>query len=792
MYQARIDTELLEERPGAGLLFFGTLFPLGVILFELVTGMCASTFFDPLPTWAHIALALAVPAANFALWLTLRGDAAIDSRWLMLAGGAASAIAAAYTLVFLPLLPVAVIGILFFGLGFLPYGPIAAMWVSIKQTKRLYWTIGGQGARRAWIGAALGLLAILAADLPATATLLALRWSQGDGASTARGVSLMRTLGDRDMLLRLSYEGDRRATGLGSALVSLWDSPFFSDTVDRGVGTDDARELYYRVTGEPFNLRAPPYARGAWDRFNDFEFDADQGGTQVGGLLRGLGLAASRIDGSVSAPDALAYLEWTMTFSNTSEQQREARMTLALPPGAVATRATLWVNDEPREAVIAGRAETRAAYEQVVVRERRDPLLVTTDGADRLLVQAFPIQPGATLKLRIGLTAPLEIGPDRRMSLALPAITDRNFAVEKTAPHLVWVESKTPLTEAHAALSLTAPGQVRGELGDASLAAARPRIFAGLATPGARAATLPAKGKEPAVTVSQTIAPMPSTPAAALMLVVDGSKTGAAARDGLIAALGAVPAGAKVGLTIAGDRPTSVAPAAWSPAQRERFAAALRDHDFVGGQDNAAALASAPGQLDARGALLWVHGPQPVAFAASSARLEQLGERAASLPRLLLYQVAPGPQRVLAGSAWAERAETVTASGAVERDLSGVIRALLTAEPRLRATRVTGAGATEGSPHIARLWAAEEIERLDAAGKRDAAIALAARARVITPVSGAVVLETDADYTRNGLAVPEAGDVPTVPEPEIWALLLIALLAAGWFFWRRRTQRAIA
>ncbi|WP_198631637.1 hypothetical protein, partial [Clostridium perfringens] len=58
----------------------------------------------------------------------------------------------------------------------------------------------------------------------------------------------------------------------------------------------------------------------------------------------------------------------------------------------------------------------------------------------------------------------------------------------------------------------------------------------------------------------------------------------------------------------------------------------------------------------------------------------------------------------------------------------------------------------EGSAHIVRLWGAGQlIDAVDTRGKdRDAAIGLARRLNLITPISGAVVLERAADYTANG------------------------------------------
>ena len=46
--------------------------------------------------------------------------------------------------------------------------------------------------------------------------------------------------------------------------------------------------------------------------------------------------------------------------------QREARAELALPPGGVVSRVTLWIDGVEREAAFAGRDATRRAYERVV------------------------------------------------------------------------------------------------------------------------------------------------------------------------------------------------------------------------------------------------------------------------------------------------------------------------------------------------------------------------------------------------------------------------------------------
>ena len=56
----------------------------------------------------------------------------------------------------------------------------------------------------------------------------------------------------------------------------------------------------------------------------------------------------------------------------------------------------------------------------------------------------------------------------------------------------------------------------------------------------------------------------------------------------------------------------------------------------------------------------------------------------------------------------------------------------------------------------------------------------------MTPLSGAVVLETSAQYQQAGLEPVEPGSVPTIPEPETWAMLAVALAMLGVHRYRRR------
>jgi len=80
--------------------------------------------------------------------------------------------------------------------------------------------------------------------------------------------------------------------------------------------------------------------------------------------------------------------------------------------------------------------------------------------------------------------------------------------------------------------------------------------------------------------------------------------------------------------------------------------------------------------------------------------------------------------------------------------------------------------------------------RANPTANRAAAVALASQYRLVTPVSGAVVLETKQQYDESRLTPVSQATVPTVPEPHEWALLVIACAGLMWWTWRHRAIAA--
>jgi hypothetical protein len=295
---------------------------------------------------------------------------------------------------------------------------------------------------------------------------------------------------------------------------------------------------------------------------------------------------------------------------------------------------------------------------------------------------------------------------------------------------------------------------------------------------------------------------------AALMLVIDGS----ARLADLIAALDAIAPTTRVGAIIASEPMRRIAPAPWSDAQKKLVAKLLRSTAFYGGQDNAPALADALQTLEPEpnATLLWIHGPQPVSFRASAAVLEQATARLSRLPSVVLYDVEPGPNAVLPDAPWAWGARSLPQTGALRSDLADFFARASGQTPSLAIRRTQAAtteGLAKGSDHVARLWARDrviELMRSNPAANRTAAVALAAGYQLITPVSGAVVLENQQQFEASHLTPTDQVSaptvsaparqtlVPTVPEPHQWALALIACIALLWLLVRNRRAISVA
>ena len=115
------------------------------------------------------------------------------------------------------------------------------------------------------------------------------------------------------------------------------------------VPAESAGEVFYRVTGKVCATRAGDFEPGVFGRGRGWSTVAeDPAGSDERADLK---LVSSRIDGSVDAAGAVAYLEWTLVIHNSNSWQQEAT--------AEAPRRTAW-SRAPRCGLTASLAKRRS------------------------------------------------------------------------------------------------------------------------------------------------------------------------------------------------------------------------------------------------------------------------------------------------------------------------------------------------------------------------------------------------------------------------------------------------
>ncbi len=772
---------------------FGVVLPFVALGIEISERWCTDIYVDPIPSIWHIFLIALVPLTNLVLWMTAgKTLGGFKLKALGWASGISIGIALFYTLVFLPIMPSGIMLIIGFGMGLLPLAPVLALsmaiWLRDKVSKAL-WDASCLKMPGYICGLLLGMAILIGLSLPVTLTRVGLKLAVSEQAGKrVWGMRLLDWFGNDETMIRYCYQRPSRQNildPLGGILTAVHPAT-----------PQQAREIVYRITGRPFtSFPHPGFSSrpGPSLVFRDFELDSDQDDPSSGIMTKGVSLSNSRLDGSIAPNAALGYLEWTLEFKNDVSWQQEARGQIVLPPGGVVSRLTLWVNGEEREAAFGSRAKTRQAYQQVVQR-RRDPVLVTTCGKDRVAFQCFPVPPnGGTMKIRLGITYPLVLPDKETALLRLPYFSERNFKIEKDLRHSVWIESKQPFQNRSRVFLAENPKPelfaVRGNLSNADLFSATGVVFA-VRNPEVVSVWAPDLTANDASRVRQTIKPSIATPPSQAVIVMDGSVSMQPWVQPLVEAFSKFPTG--IGLTLIhagreGDEviePNAVA----GDQASSLITSTLPSLSLRGGCDNTEALNQAWDIASGKSGsvILWIHGPQPVLLG-NPEILIQKWERRPDGPKLLSLQVVPGPDKVMEKLDGLSQVNTVVPlEGACEdlkrlfKQWSGEVEMLQFHREKITSEtgEETGLG-PETSMHLVRLWAKNQIETLRAQAAQENAtkeISMASAYKLVTPLMGAVVLENDRQYQVAGLKVPDAQGIPTIPEPETWMLIMVVLL----------------
>jgi hypothetical protein len=752
------------------LILAGIVLPLIALGVELGSKMCATELFDPIPTLWHLLLVGFVPVANiFLVW------SIYNERWERLtlmgwASGLAAAVSLFYSIIFAPLAPLAVIAIIFGGIGFLPLSPLLALWATLLIRKYILLARPGRSFPFRWAGLGTmfflvaGIIALSESSLAPTRYGMELAGS-GDPLKQEEGLRFLRKYGDENYLLKMAH-GNRGKMNISEAVFDFFRPAEMPSTLT-------AQEVYYRLTGRTFDEAGKPARFGfeSTDRWKDER----------------LTMIASQMDGSLDNDAMLGYLEWTFIFKNSDLQQKEAFGQIQLPPDGVVSRLTLWINGEEREAAFAEKGRVTRAYETVTA-TRRDPVLVTTAGRDRVNMRCFPVQPnGGEMKVRIGITFPLVIEDEKNGLVRLPYFRDSNFKTPAQTRHIVWIESKKELQSANSNLKSERAKDVtaiRGALTDIELTQPQSAL---------RAVNLGefkhALAKDENNYISQTVEYRAAQKPSRFVFVVDASANFKDEKENIVSAIKNLPAETEVGLVIThgnGLNPGLSYPHSFV-GQASAIAEKIKQVEFAGGTDNLPALTKAWDLAAERegSVVIWAHAPQPYKFSASPELMQRLFRRPHQTE---IYSISNAAgldliERELEELNYLKNAPRFSD---FKTDLDRLVGQLNQSKRsfhyvRSRVENVELYNPKQASKHLIRLWANDEVTRLLAAEKDEKkAIELAVKYQLVTPVTGAVVLETQQQYDQFGLKPVDKNSVPTIPEPETYLLMAVVLGVLLW------------
>ncbi len=741
---------------GIFVITFGSILPGIALLGYGIYSLSSSTAKSNIPEeLGKLALLLIVPLFNFYVWSAVRKKYLIRPRLVGVMNGLALGLSVSWMLIWLKLLFLHGDVTCKFGWLLLlltsPFLFFAAACLSFDLWRKVEPSIARITTTYSVLGGLLSMLFVftpMARAFYVQSTLTDAKYATG--IKQTKALATIRALAtDEDLL-------PSRHPVSGFALAELL-------IPSRGLddATDRARDLYFKITGTPFASTADEQAEQS---------------SNVGAVVPGLSLAKSQMSGFIDAATLSSSIDWSFTFHNSTSETQEVRAEICLPKKSVVSRATLWIDGSPRDAAVGPTARTRQAYESVVDR-KRDPLLVTMSAPDRLLIQCFPLTPiDGEMKIRIGFKVPLETADTKTCSMQLPALLSSNFGQPKRhrfsfstkdAPVLGLpgvVVQKNPTGYSLAGVikatdgkkvssSLKVQRSTQGEIATSDWYSKNRRYIVQQLKEVATVAPnhlfvvldQSASLKDDCAQIKKALSTIPSNFQPLVYCVKEQDP------DEVV----------KVADTMKQSSGTE-AQAETLPKSVKEAQNSIEPDAFIGGQDNRSALREAletaaeqPGN-----AVLWIHGPQPL----TQSTKESMPLDLMRSVRLYDLQIGTGQNSILPAVQKDDvskrlNCETVPHQDSISKDLSQLMSNWQIGKKRLAVQRKMVAHARQSkvvtdrtiSAQSTCLWANEEVSRLIASGHEQDAEDLAVRYQLVTPLTGAVVLENLKEYKMHKL-----------------------------------------
>ena len=165
-------------------------------------------------------------------------------------------------------------------------------------------------------------------------------------------------------------------------------------------------------------VKAPPVEAGA--RF----FARDTAGAEHELKLHKLTVDVTTRPGTVRS-------HLSMDVITANEGQSEAIIRLPVPRGAAVTDAVLWVNDKPMRGAFVERQRANGIYTSIVTR-RRDPALVAWDGPGWVAVSIFPLEKNRPRRFELDWVEPAAEA-DGRVQYRVPIVAEQDRIVGRAS-----------------------------------------------------------------------------------------------------------------------------------------------------------------------------------------------------------------------------------------------------------------------------------------------------------------------------------------------------------------------
>ncbi|TCN51118.1 XrtN system VIT domain-containing protein [Flavobacterium circumlabens] len=379
-----------------------------LILNWLIGCFCLNTFipiFHDLPIWVYLITA-AFCLSNFFIYRN--SDESRNISFPFFINGLSFAIILYFAIYLIPIMPLSCLGILALGLGF--YGLVPAFVIIIHITTIIRYFSRNKNYS-IYFGA--GFLVVLFGLILFTIGLSI------ESRKIAQSATMKSFDENDDFPSYISISQNLKPNFFNEILLKkdIVYIPLHNIFSFEGFNSFGTKQFNERKTHNPFISIAYLFCKDLNisndDRINILKSNFDKRLETEEQLWSGENLLTKSIkeDVKIYADARLAYTEVTMKIvcAEDSRRDREAIYSFQLPEGSVATSLSLWVNGIERKGVLTTKEKAKAAYNQIVGVESRDPSLMQWREGNKVVVKVFPVNFKNPRTFKCGFTTPLKV-----------------------------------------------------------------------------------------------------------------------------------------------------------------------------------------------------------------------------------------------------------------------------------------------------------------------------------------------------------------------------------------------